>query len=64
VIRDIGPRKIEVIKAVRQLTQLGLSESKKLTETKDAVVLDGVDRSASNRAFDLLKLAGAEVELV
>ena len=38
VIKDAGPKKIEVIKAIRQLTSLGLGDAKTLAETADGIV--------------------------
>ena len=63
VIKDAGPKKIEVIKAIRQLTSLGLKEAKELAETPDAKVLEGVGKEAANDAKSKLDAAGATVEL-
>lgn len=63
VIKDAGPKKIEVIKAIRQLTSLGLKEAKDLAETPDAKVLEGVGKEAANDAKSKLDAAGASVEL-
>ena len=63
VIKEAGPKKIEVIKAIRQLTSLGLKEAKDLAETPDAKVLEGVGKEAANDAKSKLDAAGATVEL-
>ncbi|HRT30841.1 MAG TPA: 50S ribosomal protein L7/L12, partial [Anaerolineae bacterium] len=42
VLKDFGPKKIEVIKVVRQLTNLGLKEAKELVESAPANVMEGV----------------------
>jgi large subunit ribosomal protein L7/L12 len=63
VIKDAGPKKIEVIKAIRQMTSLGLKEAKDLAETPDAKVLEGVGKEAATDAKSKLEAAGATVEL-
>lgn len=64
VIKDTGPKKIEVIKAVRALTSLGLKDAKEVAETADAKVLEGVGKEAAEDAKAQLEDAGATVELV
>ena len=63
VIKETGPKKIEVIKAIRQLTQLGLKEAKELAETPDSKVLEGVSKEAASDAKSKLEAAGATVDL-
>ena len=63
VIKETGPKKIEVIKAIRQLTSLGLKEAKDLAETPDSKVLEGASKEAANDAKSKLETAGAVVEL-
>lgn len=63
VIKDPGPKKIEVIKAIRQMTSLGLKEAKELAETPDGKVLEAVGKEAANDAKSKLEAAGASVEL-
>jgi large subunit ribosomal protein L7/L12 len=63
VIKDAGPKKIEVIKAIRQLTSLGLKEAKELAETADAKVMEGVGKEAAADAKSKLEAAGAVVDL-
>ncbi len=63
VIKDAGPKKIEVIKAIRQLTNLGLKEAKDMAETVGAKVVEGVGKETANDAKSKLEAAGAVVEL-
>ncbi len=63
VIKETGPKKIEVIKAIRQLTSLGLKEAKELAETPGSKVMEGVGKEAANDAKEKLEAAGAVVEL-
>ncbi len=63
VIKDVGPKKIDVIKAIRQLTTLGLKDAKDLAETADAKVLEAVAKDAAEDAKSKLEEAGASVEL-
>ena len=61
VIKAAGPKKIEVIKVIRQLTSLGLVEAKNMAESADAKVLEAVGKDIANDAAAKLKEAGAEV---
>lgn len=63
IIKEAGPKKIEVIKSIRQLTSLGLKEAKDLAETPDGKVLEGVGKEAANDAKSKLEAAGATIEL-
>jgi large subunit ribosomal protein L7/L12 len=63
VIKDAGPKKIEVIKAIRQLTSLGLKDAKELAETADAKILETVGKDVANDAKEKLEAAGAVIEL-
>jgi large subunit ribosomal protein L7/L12 len=63
VIKDAGPKKIEVIKAIRQITSLGLKEAKDMAETAGGKVLEAVSKEAANDAKGKLEAAGAVVEL-
>ena len=63
VIKDAGPKKIEVIKVIRQLVNLSLTEAKALAETADAKVLAAVGKDAATDAKKKLEEAGAVVEL-
>jgi len=63
VIKDPGAKKIDVIKVIRQLTQLGLGEAKTMAETAGAKVLSAVGKDAANEAKKKLEEAGANVVL-
>ena len=63
VIKDPGPKKIEVIKVIRQLTSLGLGEAKAMAETAGGKILTGVGKDAANDAKKKLEEAGAVIEL-
>ncbi|NIM92914.1 MAG: 50S ribosomal protein L7/L12 [Anaerolineales bacterium] len=63
VIKDVGPKKIDVIKAIRQVTSLGLKDAKDLAETPDAKVLETAGKEAAQDAKTKLEAAGATVEL-
>jgi len=63
VIKDAGPKKIEVIKVIRQLTSLGLGEAKTMAETAGGKILTGVGKDAANDAKKRLEEAGAVIEL-
>jgi large subunit ribosomal protein L7/L12 len=62
-IKETGPKKIEVIKTIRQLTNLGLKEAKDLAESTGAKVLEGVSKEAANDAKTKLESAGAVVDV-
>ena len=63
VLKATGPKKIDVIKVIRQLTSLGLVEAKTLAETPGGKVLEGVSKEVANDAKAKLEEAGAEVVL-
>ena len=63
IIKDAGPKKIETIKVIRQLTSLGLGEAKTMAETAGGKVLTGVGKEAANEAKKKLEEAGASVEI-
>ena len=62
-IREIGPNKINVIKAVREVTSLGLREAKELVESAPAAVKDSVPRDEADSVKAKLEEAGAVVEI-
>jgi large subunit ribosomal protein L7/L12 len=62
-LKDVGAKKIEVIKVIRQLTNLGLKEAKDLAESANAKVLEGVGKDAAEDAKKKLAEAGATVEI-
>ena len=63
VIKDAGAKKIDVIKVIRKLTQLGLGEAKTMAETAGAKVLSAVGKDAATQAKKELEEAGANVVL-
>lgn len=64
VLKDAGPKKIETIKVIRQLTNLGLVEAKNMAETPDTKVLSAVGKDAAADAKAKLEAAGATVQVV
>jgi len=63
VLKEAGPKKIEVIKVIRQLTNLGLVEAKTMAETAGAKVLTAVAKTAAAEAKTKLEAAGAVVDV-
>ncbi|MDY6867854.1 MAG: 50S ribosomal protein L7/L12 [Chloroflexota bacterium] len=63
VLKGPGPKKIETIKVLRQLTNLGLVDAKNMAETADSKVLEAVGKDVAQDAKEKLEAAGAEVEL-
>jgi large subunit ribosomal protein L7/L12 len=63
VIKDAGPKKIETIKVIRQLTSLGLGEAKTMAETAGGKILAGVGKDAAMDAKKKLEEAGAVIEI-
>lgn len=59
----VGDSKINVIKAVRELTQLGLKEAKDLVDAAPKPVLENVSKADADNAVAKLKEAGATVEV-
>lgn len=62
VIEDVGAKKIEVIKAIRQITNLGLKEAKEMAENNQ-VVKTGVSKEEAGTITKLLEEAGAKVKV-
>ena len=63
ILKEIGANKINVIKAVRELTSLGLKESKDLVEGAPKPVKEGVNKEEAATAKQKLEAAGATVEV-
>lgn len=63
ILKDIGPNKISVIKAVRELTTLGLKESKDLVESAPKPVREGVSKDEAAAMKQKLEAAGAAVDI-
>jgi large subunit ribosomal protein L7/L12 len=64
VLKEFGPKKIEVIKVVRELTALGLKEAKDLVEAAPKPVKEGVTKDEANAAAAKLREVGAVVDVV
>lgn len=62
-LKDIGPNKINVIKAVREVTTLGLKEAKDLVESTPTNVKEAISKADAEEATKKLQDAGATVEL-
>ncbi|MFC1899603.1 50S ribosomal protein L7/L12 [Chloroflexota bacterium] len=63
VLKDMGANKINVIKAVREITSLGLKESKDLVEGAPTPVREGVNKEEADSMKEKLEAAGATVEV-
>jgi large subunit ribosomal protein L7/L12 len=63
MLTAVGSQKIQVIKAVRELTSLGLKEAKAVVDETPGAVLEAVDKDAAEAAKAKLEEAGASVEL-
>jgi len=62
-LKEIGPNKINVIKAVREVTSLGLREAKELVESAPASIKDGIAKEEADEIKTKLEEAGAAVEV-
>jgi large subunit ribosomal protein L7/L12 len=63
ILKDIGANKISVIKAVRELTTLGLKEAKDLVESAPATVKEGIGKEEVATIKSKLEEAGASIEI-
>ena len=63
ILTAAGQQKINVIKAVRGITDLGLKEAKELVDSAPKAIKEGVPESEANEIKSQLEEAGAEVEL-
>jgi large subunit ribosomal protein L7/L12 len=63
ILAATGDKKVEVIKAVRAVTSLGLKEAKDLVESAPATVKEGVNKEEAEKMKKELEAAGAKVEL-
>ncbi len=63
ILKDVGANKINVIRVVRELTALGLKESKDLVEAAPKAVKEAVSKDEANAAKSKLEAAGATVEI-
>ena len=63
VLKEVGGNKIAVIKAVREITGLGLSEAKAVVDGAPKDVKEGLSKDAATEAVEKLKAAGATAEM-
>jgi len=63
MLTDFGPKKINVIKVVRQMTSLGLKEAKDMVESAPINVLESVGKDVADDAKAKLEEAGAKVDI-
>jgi large subunit ribosomal protein L7/L12 len=63
VLESAGDKKIQVIKAVRELTSLGLGEAKAVVDGAPKAVLEGANKETAEKAKETLEAAGASVTL-
>ena len=63
MLMDIGAKKINVIKAVRAITDLGLKEAKSVVESAPVAILEGVTKEDAEDGKAKLEAEGAQVEL-
>jgi large subunit ribosomal protein L7/L12 len=63
ILAEAGPEKIKVIKAVRELTSLGLTEAKAFVESAPKPVKEGVTKDEAEQVKKKLEEAGAKVEI-
>jgi large subunit ribosomal protein L7/L12 len=63
ILKEIGPKKIQVIKVVRQITSLGLKEAKELVDGAPSPVVEGVPKEMAEDVKGRLESEGAVVEV-
>jgi large subunit ribosomal protein L7/L12 len=63
VLKEIGPKKINVIKEVRALTSLGLKEAKDVVDGAPNTIMEAVSKEAAEEAKAKLESAGAVIEI-
>lgn len=63
ILKAIGDKKIQVIKAAREITGLGLKDAKELVESAPKAIKEGVSKDEAEEVAGKLKAAGAEVEV-
>ena len=63
ILKEIGANKINVIKAVREVTALGLKEAKDLVESAPTAVKEGISKEEVNLIKEKLEAAGATIEI-
>jgi large subunit ribosomal protein L7/L12 len=63
LLQEIGANKINVIKAVREVTTLGLREAKELVESAPAKVKEGITKDDANKVKETLEASGATIKV-
>jgi len=63
ILKEIGPKKIQVIKVVRQITSLGLKEAKELVDSAPSPVMEGISKEQAEDIKAKLEAEGAVVEI-
>jgi len=63
ILKEIGPKKIQVIKVVRQITSLGLKEAKELVDSAPSPVMEGISKDQAEDIKSRLEAQGAVVEV-
>ena len=63
ILKAVGGSKLNVIKAVRELTGLGLKDAKDLVESAPKAIKEAISKDEADKVAEALKAAGAEVEI-
>ena len=63
ILKAFGDKKLDVIKAIRNITGLGLKEAKEMVEGAPKTVKEGISKEDAEKIAEELKAAGAEVEI-
>ena len=63
ILKDVGPEKIKVIKAVREQTGLGLKEAKEVVDGAPKAVKEGVSKEEAEKIAEAFKAVGATCEI-
>ncbi len=63
VLKEVGAKKIDVIRVIRDITGLGLAESKAMADNAPSTIKENVSKEAANEMVEKFKAAGAVVEL-
>ena len=63
ILKNAGDKKLNVVKAVKEITGLGLKEAKEMVDGAPKTVKEGVSKEEADKIAEELKAAGAEVEI-
>ena len=63
ILKEVGAEKIKVIKAVRELTGLGLKEAKEVVDNAPKALKEGIAKEEAEKIVEALKAVGATAEL-